>query len=137
MYTCTAAECIYIHIHTYIHIHRYIHTSNIYMYIHTISYIHTCMHAYIRTDRQTDRQTGSQTGRQAGRQTDRQTTFLDPNLYCTNSQRIWGSYFNEFAIQSLNPDIYMGNIYQSQRVHRKPGLPPPCQRPCCDLGMRT
>ena len=33
-----------------------------------------------------------------------------------NSQWIPGSYFTGFAIRSLNPYIYMGKLYQSQRV---------------------
>ena len=32
------------------------------------------------------------------------------------SQWIWGICFNELAVPSLNPYMYMGNLYQSQRV---------------------
>ena len=32
-------------------------------------------------------------------------------------QLVSGSYFTDCALRSLNPDIYMGNLYQSQRVH--------------------
>ena len=32
------------------------------------------------------------------------------------SQPVSGSYFTDFAFRSLNPYIYMGNLYQLQRV---------------------